>query len=73
MDQTTPIDYPDLDPAEDRRIELLTPEGEVFRRIWASINFCDEGLPLAPAEIYPPGSSWRVEESPPSDDGQLAG
>jgi hypothetical protein len=68
MDHTDFDDYPELDTAEDRRIELLTPEGEVFRRIWASINFCRDGLPLAPPEIYPQGSSWRVAVDSPSPD-----
>ncbi|CAN7738270.1 hypothetical protein [Duganella sp. LjRoot269] len=62
------MDYPDLDPDEPRRIELLDAGGTVFRTILASINFCIDVLPTLPSEIYPEGSTWRVEAPPDEAD-----
>lgn len=68
MDHTDYFDYPDLDHAEPRAIELLTPEGDPYRTIWAAIEFCLDSLPAVPEVLYPPGSSWRVRDYVPPEE-----
>lgn len=59
--------YEELDPDEPRAIEVLNPDGTVFNRLWASINFCCDLLVNQPAFVYPVGGSWRaMDYTPPA-------
>lgn len=67
------MDYPDLDPDEPRRIEIMNADGTVFREIWASITFCVTYLGVLdlPPDVYPAeGAWWRVKDYVPPQAGE---